>query len=88
MRAGGGGLRQGVCRPAQPEADAGGTAAGADAGRRRARALEKGWELPGAPLPGAPSGLDFVGNCAKVSNRQREIFVPAVWKEGCQNDKD
>ena len=28
-------------------ADAGGTAAGADAGRRRARTLEKGWELPG-----------------------------------------
>ena len=27
--------------------DAGGTAAGADAGRRRARTLEKGWELPG-----------------------------------------
>ena len=28
-------------------ADAGGTAAGADGGRRRARTLEKGWELPG-----------------------------------------
>ena len=39
-RAAGGGQRG-------AHSDAGGTAAGADAGRRRARTLEKGWELPG-----------------------------------------
>ena len=39
-RAAGGGQRG-------AHSDAGGTAAGADAGRRRARILEKGWELPG-----------------------------------------